>query len=355
MTAERDGGREDPRETHRDLPTAHDAPHATPGTDREGPGPARMKRSRSFALLASAALLSLALGCGSSGSTGANGPDTTTSTSSTTTTAPRPVADQAPPRSTFGLAFDERRVWVADFYGGQVIAVDPETGEILKRYKPEDGVPEGVKDLTVGSDGSLFWTGFNDGQVGRMTPAAVSSIVDAFAVGTGPIAFSKDGKLYVGRAVVGDGLWEVDPNAEKKPRKISDEVGNVNAFAVGPDGAIYGPRFGLGTEGALVRIDPGSGAVTEIATGFDAPVAVKLSPDQKTAYVLSQVPGGTPKVSAVDLSTKQVRDYANALTPLVDNMTVAPDGRIFVSSFNEPVLTVIATDGTTKKLVLGQH
>ncbi len=314
-----------------------------------------MTRSRSFALLATAGLVSLALGCGSPASTGANGADTTTTTSTTTTTAPRPVSDQAPPRSTFGLAFDERRIWVADFYGGQVIAVDPETGEILKRYKSEDGVPEGVEDLTVGPDGSLFWTGFNDGQVGRMTPAAVSSVVEGLPAGAGPIAFSKDGKLYVGRAVIGDGLWELDPNAEKKQRKISDKIGNVNAFAVGSDGAIYGPRFGLGTEGALVRIDPASGSLTEVAKGFDAPVAVKLSPDQKTAYVLSQVPGGTPKVSAVDLSTRQVRDYANALTPLVDNMTVAPDGRIFVSSFNEPVLTVIATDGTTKKLALGQH
>jgi len=320
-----------------------------------------MTTPRSRTLLAVAGLtgliglIGLTAGCGGTSGSNAGPEETTTSTSSTTTTAPRPESDQSPPRSTFGLAFDERRIWVADFYGGQVIAVDPETGEVVKRYKVEDGVPEGVEDLTVGPDGSLFWTGFNDGQVGRMTPAAVSSVVAGLPSGAGPIAFSKDGKLYVGRAVIGDGLWETDPNAEKKPRKISDKIGNVNAFAVGSDGAIYGPRFGLGTEGALVRIDTGSGEVTEIAKGFDAPVAVKLSPDQKTAYVLSQVPGGTPKVSAVDLGTRQVRDHANALTPLVENMTVAPDGRIFVSSFNEPVLTVIATDGTTKKLTLGQR
>lgn len=316
-----------------------------------------MTTLRRLTCIGAAAAILLSAGCG--GSDGATpGGDTTTS-STTSTTAPRQVLDQTSPRSTFGLAFDDRYLWVADFYGSQVLGIDPNTGEIMKRYKGEDGVPEGIDDLTVGPDGSLFWTGFNDGQVGRMTPAAISTVVEGLLPGAGPIAFSPDGKLFVGRAVIGHGIYELDPNGEKKQRVVTERAGNINGFAVGSDGAIYGPRFGLGADGpasgALVRIDPNTGQTTDIATGFDAPVAVKLSPDGRVAFVLSQVPGGTAKVSTVDLSTRAVADLAEVLTPLVDNLAIDGNGRVFVSSFNQPVLTVINPDRTTSTITIGTH
>ena len=302
-----------------------------------------------FALLTTAA-------CGASTAAGPNATEAPTTTEPpTTTTAPKPVSDQTPPKSTFGLAFDDRHLWVADFYGGQLLGIDPDTGVILKRHKPEDGIPEGVDDIAVGPDGSIFYTGFNDGSVGRMSPANVSVVIDGVGIGASSIAFSRDGRLFVGRSIIGDGLWEIDPGGIK-PKKdaIVQSMKNVNAFAIGADGAVYGPRFGLGKEGALVRIDTTTGKETMIVDGFDAPIAVKLSRDAKTAYVLSLVPGGTPKVSTVDLGTKALKDLANLESSLADNLAVANDGRVFVSSFNEPMLTVINTDGTTKKLKIGE-
>lgn len=299
-------------------------------------------------------------GCGSKNTAGTEPTTTTTETSTTTTSAaPRPVADQTEPKSTFGLAFHEDKLWIADFYGGQVLAVDPSTGEVLKRYKGDDGVSEEIDDVAIGPDGSVYWTGFNDGAIGRMSPANVSVVVAALPAGTNGIAFSPDGKLYVGRAVIGDGLWQIDPDAEKREQLIARSIGNVNAFAVGRDGFIYGPRYGTAGRGALVKIDPrlgepSVGTVTELVTGFDGPIAVKLSPDNTKAYVLSLPPGGAPKLDSVDLATKKVTALTSPLTPLVDNLAVAPDGRIFVSSFNEPVITVISPDGTAKRIGIGQ-
>jgi DNA-binding beta-propeller fold protein YncE len=293
---------------------------------------------------------------GSSGGDGSQGTVTTTTEATTTSTAPKPVSDQSGPKSTFGLAFDDHRLWVTDFYAGQILGIDPENGSILKRYKGEDGVPEGVDDIAIGPDGSLYYTGFNDGSIGRMSPNNVSVVIDGLgAPGAGPIAFSRDGRLYVGRAVIGDGLWEIDPKGENRNKPLMDTMGNVNAFAVGADGMLYGPRFGLGDKGALVRIDPNSKQISELVAGFDSPVAVKLNRESTKAYVLSQNPGRKPTVSVVDLDSKKVTALAEVATPLADNLAIANDGKVYVSSFNQPVLTVIDPDGTTRTLTIGEH
>jgi sugar lactone lactonase YvrE len=125
-------------------------------------------------------------------------------------------------------------------------------------------------------------------------------------------------------------------------------LGNVNSFAVGSDGMIYGPRYGTAGKGELVKIDPDAKTVSVVTAGFDGPIAVKLSNDSTKAYVLSMPPGGKPALDSVDLATKVRQPMANPMTPLVDNLAVAPDGRIFVSSYNEAKLTVINTDGTTE-------
>ena len=308
-----------------------------------------------------ATLAYAATACAGGATTTAGTPEPTLTETSTTTTsaAPRPVADQTAPKSTFGLAFHDDKLWIADFYGGQVLAADPNSGEVLKRYRGEDGVSDEIDDVAIGPDGSVYWTGFNDGAIGRMSPANVSVVIAALPTGTNGIAFAPDGKLYVGRAVIGDGLWQIDPDAEKREELITESMGNVNAFTVGRDGFIYGPRYGTGGKGALVKIDPRlgeptKGTVTEVVSGFDGPIATKLSPDGTKAYVLSLPPGGSPQLASVDLLTKKVTAMTSPLTPLVDNLAVAPDGRIFVSAFNEPEVTVISPDGTAKRIGIGK-
>jgi hypothetical protein len=42
-------------------------------------------------------------------------------------------------------------------------------------------------------------------------------------------------------------------------------------------------------------------------------------------------------------------------TTLADNLTLDPEGRVYVSSFNEPVITIIERDGTTRTITVGQR
>ncbi len=334
----------------------------------------RISSSRTIPLVLVAAAFVGAAACGSS--TGDAGPRATepptVETTTTSTAPPGPVADQTQPKGIFGLAFHDNKVWMADFYSGQVLAVDPDSGAILKRFKAEDGVPEEVCDVAVGPDGTVYWTGFNDGQVGRMTTANVNSVIGGVEAGACGIASAESGKLYAGRSTISDGLWEIDPNAEKKERKIADKIGNVKGFAIGPDGFIYGARYGHDGAGTLIKVDPTPkgdpteaaatpptepviAAITELATGFSGPVSVKLSPDGTRAFVLSQAPASGPSLVAVDLATKAVTPLPGPQTALVGGMTVAPDGRIFVSGYNEPVLNVISPDGTVKTIGVGRR
>ena len=264
--------------------------------------PRRPARPARRLAAAAVAVLALAGACSSDGDNGA--PTTTESTTTTSTTTPGPMSDQTRPQSAFGMVHDGSKLWIADFYGGQVLAVDPDSGAILIRYKGDDGVSDEIDDLAIGPDGSVYWTGFNDGAVGRMTPSNVVGIVAGLDPGINGIAFSADGRLFVGRAVIGQGLWEIDPTQpEKPPRLISDSLGNINSFAVGPDDMIYGPRWGTDGGGELVRINPDTAELEVITDGFDGPIAVKLDAAGTTAYVLSLPPGGAPTVSTVDLAT----------------------------------------------------
>jgi hypothetical protein len=72
--------------------------------------------------------------------------------------------------------------------------------------------------------------------------------------------------------------------------------------------------------------------------------------------VLSLPPGGKPSLTAIDLATHRRRGPAIELrTPLADNLAIADDGRIFVSSYNDSLVNVVGTDGQVKTLHIGQR
>lgn len=322
--------------------------------NRKQPRSAARPTARVAAVLVGSALLVATAACGSDADPSA--PTTTETSTTTTTTTPGPVSDQTPPTSAFGMVHDGSKLWIADFYGGQVLAVDTESGAILIRYRGDDGVSDEIDDLAIGPDGSVYWTGFNDGAVGRMTPSNTVSVVAGLEPGINGIAFSPDGRLFVGRGVIGPGLWEIDPTQpEKAPRLISDSLGNINSFSVGPDGLIYAPRWGTGTGGELVRIHPDTAELEVLTDGFDGPIAVKVDATGARAYVLSLPPGGAPTVAIVDIATGAVTPLATVPLPLADNLAVAPDGRVFVTGYNEPVLAVIDPDGTSRTIGIGKE
>ena len=249
--------------------------------------------------------------------------------------------DQTSPKGSNGVAWDGQRLWVADLTGGQILAVEPRTGSILGRFGEQAGVTGGPDDLAVGPYGAIYWTGFNDGTIGRLGADGKGRAIANVGAGANPIAFSPEGKLFVGRAVTAEGLYEVDPAGVAPPRLVTATTGNVNGFAFGFDGAIYGPRYSA-QEGSVVRIDPNTGETSEIVGGLGFVAALKFGPGGK-AYVLSSVP---EQLLSVDLSTRQVSPYAMPATRAVDNLAYDDDGSFVVSGFNEPVLSIIPPGGT---------
>jgi streptogramin lyase len=311
---------------------------------------------RATAIVVAAGVLALAGACSTAQPSASAGPGDTGSDVATTSTTSDGGVDQTPPLSTFGLAFHDNELWVADFYGGQVLGVDASSGRIMRRLKAEDDVSDEVEDVAVAPDGSVFWVGFNDGAVGRMSPANVGVTIARVPEGASAIAFSPDGlTLYVGCAVISNGLYRVDPSGQKPKETISSSLKNVNSFATASDGSIYGPQYGTGTSGKLVHIDPGTGTSTVVATGLDSPIAAAVDPSGTKAYVLSLPPGSRPALHEVDLRSGAVTPMPSPRTALADDLTVAPDGRIFVSSYNEATISVIATDGTVSTLSIGHR
>src|SRR5262245_464565 len=108
------------------------------------------------------------------------------------------------------------KVYVASVLGDEITVHDPRTGKILDRIGPERGV-HGPDDVVVAPDGTVYWTELLAGNVGLLRPDG-SFRVQFVAPGVNPIELSDDGRLFVARVFLGDGLYELDPELVAPPR-----------------------------------------------------------------------------------------------------------------------------------------
>jgi streptogramin lyase len=312
-------------------------------------------------LVASAIVVGACSSSDDDSTTDTTAPDATTTApvETTTTAVPLPTAaaedtsgDQTPPVGTNGIALDDDgRAWIADLEGDQVIQVDLDSGELLRRFPtPTDAGPD---DLAIDDQGRVFWTGFTSGQVGRIDPATGEHVIVAdVPPGANPIAISDDGRLFVGLAVTADGLYEIDPTGATAPRRMSDGLGNVNGFDVAADGMIYGPR----ATGELVRIDHESGEVlATVATDLGYGVSVREA--EPGVFWFMAVPP-SPRLLRIEVaagaSEGSRTDEVLVDSPIVDNFAIADDGTFVVTTFDRPVVVrVDPTTGESTELPLG--
>ena len=246
-----------------------------------------------------------------------------------------------------GIIFSaDDQLYIASVTSSTITVIDPETGEILKQYGVEDGVI-GPDDLVFGPDGSLFWTGIMNGQVGRITPDGESTIIAQLPPGSNPITFSDDGRLFVSLCFLGEALYEVDPNGEEGPRLIADELGGcgLNGMDWGPDGFLYGPRWFFGT---VARVDVDNSEFTVVADEFGTPAAVKFD-SQGRLHVLDTLSGEIVRVN-METGEKEV------VTTEVfggDNLAFDSEDRLYVSNFGNGSIVEILSDGSTRTVVPG--
>ena len=135
------------------------------------------------------------------------------------------LAQGGPLHATNGMHFGpDGRLYVVSASSAEVAALDAESGAVLERWGPEEGV-QGPDDLIFGPDGSLYWTEFAFGDVARRTPDGTTTVIASPGPGVNPITFSDDGRLFVSQCALGDHLFELDPDGSEEPRLITDQLG----------------------------------------------------------------------------------------------------------------------------------
>lgn len=258
-------------------------------------------------------------------------------------TAPRSVVrtivEGAALRGAQGIIFDDDDILhVTSLDGREIVVMDPETGEILDTFGPEMGV-DVPDDLIFGPDGSLYWTSFFFGEVGRRTPEG--TVTKQFvAPGANPITISDDGRLFTSQCFAGETVFEVSLELDAAPREVISFPGTscgLNGMDWGPDGRLYGPRQFVGD---VVRVDVDGGTFEVVASVFEGPGAVKFD-SQGRLHVLDAVRGEIVRFDPEFGGSSVIARTTRGL----DNLAFTSDDRLFISSFADNFIVELVEEG----------
>lgn len=257
----------------------------------------------------------------------------------------------APLHEANGIWADARgRLYVATVAGAQVAVLDARTGHLIDRLRYS-----AADDVTMGPDGSLYWTDLLDGKVWKMAPggAVTSQFV---APGVNPITFSADGRLFVAQAILpfGQMLFEVDPALVADPVPIWSPGAfplQLNGFDFGPDGLLYAPQPYMGT---VIRLDLSADPIAPevVATGMSFPSAVKFDSRGRLFAVTSTDDG---QVVRIDIATGEVRLVSTVPTGMsgLDNLAFGPRDELYCTGGGDGSVWRILPSGVARRLSRG--
>jgi sugar lactone lactonase YvrE len=263
-------------------------------------------------------------------------------------------ASQKPPASVNGVLYRDGVLWMASLNGGEMVAADPATGEIIGRFGPAQGVTSAPDDLVMTDNGTIYWTGQVAGDIGVLTPDGHSRMLTNLGTGVNPIVLAPDGQLLVGRAYQGKGLYRVDP-ATGAATTLNPNLA-INGSALDADGMLLSPTTD-GLTARVVRTDPATGRSKTI-TNATLLSSVKIPPASRgekpgTIYSLQAIlPSMVHRIDATTGRTV-ARDIPLPGVLVADNMTFAPDGRLFVTN-TVPKVTIVDPSGRTTSINIGK-
>ncbi|MDI1446047.1 SMP-30/gluconolactonase/LRE family protein [Polyangium sp. 6x1] len=249
----------------------------------------------------------------------------------------------SPFQGVHGLAVDGHgHLLASNLLGQSVHSVDLQSGAVSTLVGPPLG---GADDVTLGPDGSIYWTGYFSGQLMRRTPDGKVHVLAANLPGLNSLAFRRDGRLYFTQLGRADALWEMDPQGNKPPRQVLPKPGFLNGFEFGPDDRLYGPIL---LKGQIVRLNVDTGAMEVVADGFTMPTAVNFDARRENLYVVDVARGELTRVKAATGEKKLVAQLPTGL----DNLAVGPDDQVYVSNMVDNDIRVVnPADGSVRRLV----
>jgi len=246
-----------------------------------------------------------------------------------------------------GIFFDKNdRLYIASVLGGAVHVMDTGTGEILETLGGKEGV-DGPDDVEVTPGGDIYYTDILQGNICRRD-ANGNVTKQHIATGVNSIAISKTGRVFVGLAILGDALYEVDPALKKPPRLVSGARGQFNGSDFGPDGRLY---TALNLAGKIVstNVDADNPATTEletdiqtVATGLPTVAGVKFN--ARGEMYASTFLGNIWKIDPVTGARELVADVGCIG---IDNIAIDSRGTIFVSNTLNGLIYEVLPDGGT--------
>lgn len=276
--------------------------------------------------------------------------------------APDPIAAENPVfidggplgGSANGIFFDgDNNLWIAHVFGRAISKVDPDTGEVLEQLGLEDGAlaPD---DLTFGPDGTMYWTEIFTGGVNKRTPEGETVVLvePGGIINANPITLSDSGRLFAaGCYAESVGIFEVDPVNGGVIDTVRDGDPGCASNAMDFLGdTLFSPRP---FEDRIVSVDIDTGELTNVTTGWAAPIAVKFN-SKGELFAGAQGTGEIIKVDLANPDTTANREVLHTF-PIgwIDNLAFDKDDRLYVSSASDGGVVELLDDGSTRTVVPG--
>jgi len=217
------------------------------------------------------------------------------------------------------------RLYVTQVFFSQITAIDVETGEHAV-FSPLGSGISGPDDAIFGADGTCFATEPMFGRVTARGADGTYRVVAADLPAANGCTMDHAGqRLFIDEFRPGGRLLEVDPTGAAPPRILLEDLDGPNAPAMGPDGKLYFPQV---FANQVWSYDLETGEARLAVDDLARPTAVKF--DSRGRLVTSEAAGG--RITAIDLATGARTVLAEV--PLgIDNVSVGPDDRIFVSHY----------------------
>ena len=214
---------------------------------------------------------------------------------------------------------------VTQVFGAHVTAIDVDTGT-QRAFSPQGDGIAAPDDGAFTVDGTFFATEPPNGRVtGRRADGSSFTLRDDLPGANGMTVDHRGRRLFVDEFRPGGRLLELDPTGEREPVVLADELDMPNAFAMGPDGALWFPQV---LAGEIWRLDLDTGHLERRLTDLATPTAVKF--DAAGRLVTSEA--GNGQLTAIDVTSGSRTTLAQVEVG-IDNFAIGPDGRLYVSHF----------------------